>query len=303
MKLEFNNPWTVEGVWLKGNLHAHTDRSDGMLTVEEVIEAYRGRGYRFLSITDHGMLTYPDERPRDILLIPGEEISVGTSSAGTRFHILTINVEEELPVEEGDPDESPQRVIDLTLRYGGLPIVAHPYWSGFNLQDLMSLKNYIGIEIYNTTCELNRQRGLSTVHWDGLLSNGWRLYGFAGDDAHMERRPGLPPDIGGAWIMVKAEEPTVEAVVDAISRGLFYSSNGPEIRGLDIGEGVIHVETSPVRWISFVSNPTLGLRYTAERGEITEAEFRVTGDETYIRIEVSDIYGRKAWTNPIYVEA
>jgi len=301
MRLEFENPFQAEGRWYRGNIHSHTTRSDGLLGEKELIDAYRACGYHFLSITDHGILTLPDYRPGDLLLIPGEELSVGTSRVGTRFHIVALNIQEELPFEEGDPDEDPQRVIDLILRCGGLPILAHPSWSGLTLPDLLGLEGYVGLEVYNTDCDLAVNRGLSTVHWDALLSSGRRLHGFACDDTHMERRPGLPPDLCGGWIMVKAEEATVEAVVEAMRRGLFYSSNGPEIRSLTLDGGVVHVETSPVKAISFVSNPTMGERYTALEGEMTEAEYGVRWEESYIRVEAVDAYGRRAWTNPIYV--
>lgn len=38
---------------LKGNLHAHTTYSDGVLPPHQLIEAYEGLGYDFLAITDH----------------------------------------------------------------------------------------------------------------------------------------------------------------------------------------------------------------------------------------------------------
>jgi DNA polymerase (family 10) len=40
---------------MKGDLHFHTDRSgDGRSTLEEMVAAAAGRGYRYLAITDHG---------------------------------------------------------------------------------------------------------------------------------------------------------------------------------------------------------------------------------------------------------
>ena len=38
---------------LKGNLHAHTTFSDGVLAPHRLVEAYEGLGYDFLAITDH----------------------------------------------------------------------------------------------------------------------------------------------------------------------------------------------------------------------------------------------------------
>ena len=44
-------------VWLKGNLHSHSNFSDGKLTPEEMKEAYKSHGYDFLAVSDHDIYT------------------------------------------------------------------------------------------------------------------------------------------------------------------------------------------------------------------------------------------------------
>ena len=46
-----------DGRWLMGNLHAHTTASDGRRPHQEVLDDYAGRGYGFLMISDHDILT------------------------------------------------------------------------------------------------------------------------------------------------------------------------------------------------------------------------------------------------------
>lgn len=302
MRTVFNNPFEARGRWFKGNLHTHSLNSDGNLTVKQLTSLYRSCGYDFLSITDHGVLTVTEglSTPR-FLLIPGEEVSVGASGAGTSLHIVALNITTELPVEEGDRGESPQRVIDLIRESGGEAVIAHPYWSGLTFNDLIGLGGYLGLEVFNTVCDLTINRGLSNVHWDNLLTAGRRLLGFGVDDAHSKTREGLPSDSCGAWIRVKAESLTVDRLMASIRRGLFYSSTGPEIKNIHIGGDEISVSTSPAKTISFVSNATLGERYTAEGDCLVEAAYTLRGGESYVRIESSDKYGRTAWSNPIYI--
>jgi DNA polymerase (family X) len=38
---------------IRGDLHAHTDWSDGKATLEQMVAAARGRGYEYLNVTDH----------------------------------------------------------------------------------------------------------------------------------------------------------------------------------------------------------------------------------------------------------
>src|SRR5215211_776938 len=43
--------------WWKGNLHTHTLWSDGDDFPEMVVEFYRNRGYHFLGLSDHNLLS------------------------------------------------------------------------------------------------------------------------------------------------------------------------------------------------------------------------------------------------------
>ena len=49
--------------------------------------------------------------------------------------------------------------------------------------------------------------------------------------------------------MIKAEKLTYDSIVDALLKGNFYSSMGPEIKELYVEDGVLHVKTSPVEKI------------------------------------------------------
>ena len=303
MRLVFDNPFETEGTWFKGNVHTHTTNSDGHMTSEQIVLRYREAGYDFLSITDHGVLTDTRELSGpDLLMIPGEEICVGSSERGRFNHIVGLNIDGELPVKDFQRWESPQRVVDLIRELGGVAILAHPYWSELNMNDMTKFEGYIGVEVYNTTCDLTIGRGHSNVHWDDLLAMGRRLLGFAVDDAHCLVKPLLPLDLCEAWISVKARDLMAESIMDSIRDGCFYSSNGPEIRGIEVSRREVRVTSSPVRSIAFVSNGGHGESKTVNEGSLEEAVYIVRGTEAYIRIEITDWNGRKAWANPIYME-
>jgi hypothetical protein len=273
------------------------------MTTEQIVLRYREAGYDFLSITDHGVLTDTRELSiPDLLMIPGEEICSGSSERGRFNHIVGLNIDEEIPVKDFQREENPQRVIDLIEELGGFAILAHPYWSELNINDMTKLRGYIGIEVYNATCDLTIGRGYSNVHWDDLLAFGRCLLGFAVDDAHCLVKPLLPLDLCEAWISVKARDLTVESIMESIGRGRFYSSNGPEIRAVEVEGGEIRVASSPVKSIAFVSNGGRGENNTVEEGSLEEAVYTVKGSEAYVRIEITDRSGRKAWLNPVYVE-
>ncbi|MGQ9699176.1 MAG: PHP domain-containing protein, partial [Armatimonadota bacterium] len=51
----------ADGLLLRGNLHSHTTLSDGVLDPPTLIRAYEERGYHFLAISDHHIVTPVDE--------------------------------------------------------------------------------------------------------------------------------------------------------------------------------------------------------------------------------------------------
>lgn len=87
-------PRLVEVRHLKGDLHVHTDLTDGVASLEEMVAAARERGYRYCAITDHAPLLYMQrmtaekaleqrarvralERSAGIALLHGSELNIG----------------------------------------------------------------------------------------------------------------------------------------------------------------------------------------------------------------------------------
>jgi len=300
VKVFFPNPFRMDGSWFKGNLHAHSIYSDGVLGPYQLSFLYRASGYNFLFLTDHNVLVDVSGEARrfeDFLLLPGEEINTGRSEVGTSYHLVALNITEEIK-----PDMDPQSVIDEAKRQGGEAIIAHPYWSSLTVNDISKLNGYLGIEIYNTSCQFSIGKGYSTTHWDDLLVRGIKTLGFAVDDAHWHFNPYRPVDACYAWVMVKAEELSADSIMESLRSGLFYSSNGPQILDMEVNEDSVHVKTSPARAITFIANSSMGRRFTSLNGPLREAEYTTTGRETYIRVEVEDYTGRMAWSNPIILE-
>jgi len=301
--IKFSNPFKAKGIWVKGNLHSHTTFSDGMLTPQQLVYLYERNGYDFIAITDHGVIAPIDDLSKeDFLVLRGVELAVGSGELGDPFHIVAIGIDEQLPVKNIKRDTDPQEVIDLIKEHEGEAIIAHPYWSSLTLRDLESLRNYLGIEVFNTTCLVSIGKGLSTVHWDYLLTKKKQIYGFAVDDVHWHFDEHRPPDALGGWVMVRVQDLSPSAILKALREGLFYSSTGPVIESIDIKGDEIYVRCSPVKYINFIVDRYRGRRITARGSELLrEAHYRIKGNELYIRIECIDSEGNIAWSNPIFL--
>jgi hypothetical protein len=108
------------------------------------------------------------------------------------------------------------------------------------------------------------------------------------------------PTAFAAWVQVRAEALTPDALLEALRDGAYYSSRGPELQEVALTDGHLTVRCSPVSSI-FVSGPTAFARQ--QHGEsLTEATFDVAGFAgAYCRLTVIDADGKRAWSNPIWL--
>ena len=293
------DPFRRPGDFFKGNLHLHTTNSDGELTPQQAVDHYREAGYDFLAITDHRRLTPFDELSTDgIIMLTGEELHQGKGELGQLHHIVAIGMEDHIDIP---PTEDLQEALDYIAPRSRFAFIAHPYWTSLTYQDMLDRTGFIGIEVFNFTCECGIGRGDSGSHWDELLARGQRLLGLAVDDAHCHY-----PDSLGGWIMVKATERTADAILDAILAGSFYASSGPTIEDVTLEEGQVTVRCSPCQAVHVIC-PTAGCGTTTRRlerdgGPYTEVTLPLKADWNPIRIECVDDRGRKAWTNPVWFD-
>lgn len=288
------NPFTLEGEWLKGNTHCHTNLSDGELPPEAVADWYAGHEYDFLSITDHRILTSTEEIERvGMIGVPGMELNGWDDASDCEYHMVALGLKN---LEAVPPGRSLREAINLVKDDGAATILAHPYWLGFEPEWLAPLKELDAMEIFNATCQLLNGKGYAPQIVDGLLAQGMRFTLIAADDAHWRS-----DDSGVGWLQVKAQERTPAAIVEAVITGAFYASQGPEIHDFRIEGNWAVVRTSPAVEVRFVSWRKTGQVDRAEDGERTEWEVQLRGGEKYVRLECVAADGSMAWSNPIYV--
>jgi hypothetical protein len=142
---------------------------------------------------------------------------------------------------------------------------------------------------------------------DQLLNEGQRLTAIATDDAHFEFGE---IDAFGGFVMAKAEALDPDALLAALKSGQFYSSQGPRFRDIDVTLKEVRVECSPVDTIAILTGTSRGLNVTGRH--ITSAVFDIasslqkawvqTKPDPWFRIAIIDRDGRRAWTNPIWVD-
>jgi hypothetical protein len=345
---------SVRPRWYKGNTHTHTINTDGDSSPIDVVRFYREQGYNFVILSDHDSITPTDglnaifgtsesnatDRTalpfRPFMLIPGEEVTDAfiPEAADPKFkdlgrkevHLIAMNPRDVVSRQKGDSvADTLQRDVDAIRRAGGVPIINHPnfVWS-LTAADLKQVRNAPLLEIWNGHMQTNNLGGGETpsaeAMWDDVLSSGVRMFGVAADDAHFFKTPPLPAAHsapGRAYVMVRAERFTRDAILAAMERGDFYSSTGVELAeyssdGASITLRVAALAQSRYR-VTFIGRGGRTLQEVSVVPALPEGAvslgaarlaphvtYSMKGDEGYVRVKIVDSNGLMAWTQPVF---
>jgi hypothetical protein len=303
-------PFSLPGRFWRGNLHTHSTLSDGVLSPEQVADAYKGAGYDFFMLSDHFVARYDFPiadtrrfRSNRFTTLLGSEIHAPVTSAGELWHILAVGLP--LDFELPPPDETGPALAVRAAAAGAFIGIVHPAWSQLTIEDGRALRCAHAVEIYNHGCAVECDRGDGWYLLDQLLNEGRRLTAFATDDAHFKTS-----DHFGGWVHVKSESLEPEALLAALKAGAYYSSQGPLIHELSLSRGELTVACSPVDTIVVVCGTS---RTVARHGRaITSAALDLSAldngwllekTSAWFRVVLIDQAGKRAWTNPIWKDA
>jgi hypothetical protein len=282
------------GRWMKGNLHAHTTRSDGSHTPQQLVDAYAERGYGFLAVTDHDICATPDDFARlnhnGLILVCGNEITQGGP------HMCHIGADRRL-----EPHWRRQQVINHACDGPGFIVMNHPNWQqDFNhisMVLLQQLTGYTGIEIFNGIMLAEEGSAYALDKWDMLLSSGRHVWGFANDDTHAPRYVGVGWNTAYVTPGAGREQPDASDVVAALRDGRFYASTGVVISKIEVDGLRVRIVTENAHRIVGVAQ--WGRRFATADDCTIEVE--VPRDTPYARFECWGVGERFAWTQPMFI--
>lgn len=298
--------------WFRGNTHAHTTRSDGDSSPDEVVEWFRGHGYDFVCVTDHFVAPEPGfaESRSDgkFLVIPGQELT--TLVDEIPVHVSALGTEVAIPEPEGsEVGDVLEGMVRLARKKTEVVSVNHPnFYAAFTAEEMMNIPDPFLLEIFNGHPQVFNDgwpgRPSVEAMWDVLLTSGKNVYGVACDDSHHYRpdvrRPAhscAAPGLG--WVWVKAQNLTMPEILDSLLHGRFYASTGVELSEVGVVGGEYRVKTAP-------GMPACQFQFVGPDGAILSEE---TGDSAgfnleevtgYVRSRVVGEQGKMAWTQPVF---
>lgn len=326
--LDANKPY------FKANLHSHSDISDGQLTPEEMKQAYMEHGYSVIAYTDHDVLIgHNDLTDDNFLALNGYEIEVseeGKPWGDTRScHLCLIALEpdnlnqvcvhrteyllgngakyiEKVQFDRSKPDYvrvySPECINEIIAegrKNGFFVTYNHPGWSLETLRDYGEYKGMNAMEICNYGSVHEGYVDRNERPYDEFLRDGKRIFCSAGDDNHS--RGGK--DSFGGFVMINADKLEYRTITKALEEGKFYASEGPEIYGVYFEDGVLSVECSDAAQIRFNTGiRRTGVEYWDGEAPLNSASFKIWEGDHYIRITVTDRFGKCAYTSAYFTD-
>lgn len=210
--------------WLRGDLHAHTVASDGVLTSSELGWHARRHGLDFLAITDHNQMVSMDALPQ----IPGLTLLPGVEWTHYRGHANFIGIDK--PYDQSfaaNSDEDIQARFNSANDRGAFIIINHPFDEGCPfLFDLTQIP-FHGMEVWNGPMRMSNLRAVG--FWHSLLVAGQRIPICGGSDYHRST-PFL--FLGGPTTCVSAMSDGKSDILAALKAGhayIVFAPDGPSL--------------------------------------------------------------------------
>src|SRR5262252_5994161 len=290
----------------RGNLHTHTNRSDGDASPLDVYTWYRDHAYGFVAITDHNTFTNPADfglKSSGFVAVGGEEVTM--QGAGRQVHMNALCTDRRIAGGKFQTAKAALLHGVTAIRdAGGVALVNHPNFTwGLKASDLPAAMGAQLLEIYSGhpyVASLGDSTHPSTEEmWDIALSAGLDFTGVAVDDTHHLHRPNRQRASrpGRAWVEVFADSLDEDNICHALRNGLLYASNGPSLRRIRVTEDTYSIW--PVDREAAVQFIGKGGKLLAEQklapGDAS-AEYKLAGWEGYVRARIINKQGKMAWT-------
>jgi len=299
-------PFDQAQPFFRGNLHGHSNHSDGKTSPEAVVESYAQLGYDFTCLSDHlwkdtrfaaeTVLDNSSLDRQDFITIPSAELHCYGKAYDQDgiWHIVANGLP--LDFAQARDGETVDAMIKRAMDAGAYVTIAHPEWYSMTYEEAQQVTHAHGIEIYNHSCVISSNRGSGIAIADALLNDGVRLSFTATDDSHFN-----PFDHGGGWVMVAAEELSAEAIVKALKAGRHYSSTGPNFHHLSLEDNTLIIGCSAVN--SIIVSAEGHLARDLQGANLTYAEIDLSAlKSSYFRVTIRDHAGRMAWSNPYFFD-
>jgi hypothetical protein len=315
----------------KANLHCHSVHSDGQWTVEQIKEEYKKRGYSVVAVTDHehllnhsalsddeflfitGYEMYVRNLPFDYLNDPQSHINLYSKTPENKLLYYTPSITKYIPKAELENLQYHKLVVNREYNVefirqtvqdakekGFLVCHNHPTWSFENEDFASAYDGCFAMEIYNHGSYQFGYNEYNQHYYDYQINRGLQMAVIASDDNHNFEDDPYGDSFGGITYIL-ADHLEYGSIINALENKDFYATTGPKIFSLSVEDGKLNVKTSDAERIVFITNNHHRKVVSSKNGEvITQAEFTATTKDSWVRVEVVDFKGKRAFTRAFF---
>lgn len=319
--------------YFKTALHVHTDVSDGFWSPEALKACFKEHGFSCVAFSDHNLITDQSQlNDEDFLTLTSYEMGFSEKNKGWYAKTIHINVLAKEPhhlwqaanppslykrseefidkaeIVDKNYECTPEDInafIAETNKQGFLCTYNHPCNNMLYTGEDMALTGMWGIEVFNNDANLCGQPNYYDEKFQRFLMQGQRVFPIMSDDCHSKK------SFRGYGMWVGAKELTYESMIEALEKGDFYSTAGPEIYSLTLDdEHKLHVSCSEVVYGSIQSHsnftqaqppfsngtPTTELTFDLTRWFDGCVKTDAEKERAFIRLVLIDAQGRRAYT-------
>jgi hypothetical protein len=229
------NMFAQNGIWYKGDLHAHSTHSDGEHTIQEVIKDAENKGFTFFTLTDHDNIytetagvipTWQDTayHSEQLVLLYGVEWTTDNGHA---------NIWNSAPFEYGDIfqanlNKDPLVASEIVKNQGGIFSINHPQNEFLKWNYTLDF-NFSCLEILNGPISYIPSQNDDVISnvWEPLLKNGKRINAVGGSDMHKLDSwfTSIYPNLGTPTTYIYSKTSDANGIIEGIHKGHVCISN------------------------------------------------------------------------------
>ena len=278
--------------WYKGDLHGHTEHSDGRWSVADFLDHARARGLDFVTITDHnttsGQPWAEALADDDLLVMCGIEVT-------TLFgHCLALGARDWVDWRMIDGQTMSERA-DAILAAGHTFVIAHPMAEGhpwcagchWQYADVFPGPARL-VEIWNGPWDKAKNE-LGLHLFQTWLNKGIRMRATAGTDIHGPQGPEVRVGYNRVWATAFTEADIIAGIKagrNVITAGPILSLEALAEEGR-AGVGEVLAETAnlslQISWEEVPPGATLQIICGSQDGTKTLQEAHISGQGTLDR--------------------
>lgn len=212
-------------LWLFGDLHVHSDASDGQHDIPTLAKRAKEKYLDFIAVTNHNNYSENMSLPK----IPGVTLIPGVEWTHYRGHMNFFGIKKPFSGSfVANNLEEMKKIVGEARANGALISVNHPKcpMCPYLWEDE---ENFQVVEVWNGPMRKTNVDGIAW--WTELLKKGRKITAVGGSDFHRDCHPAK---LGNPVTAIYAESQSVEDIMEAIAKGHVYITNNVQGVCLDM---------------------------------------------------------------------